>query len=501
MTSVLSARRTAALVGLLAPFTAACSGAQVVTPMPPLAPEAPIAPMFYVTGNGLASRAYVGITPHSGSGTADTLGLLVDDVESGLAADKAGIKRGSRLVSIDEVDLRLDPRDVGDASSESLPESRLRRVLGRKHPGDTVSVVVLTDGRKDTRRVVLAESPMSAQLRAMSTARRVLGLSFSQRGSMRDTAGLLIASVSSGLAADKAGLNEGDRIVSVDGVDLRIPAADAGSSDGVSARVSRFRRALDTARDSQPVKLEVLSDSRRRTISVVPSVERGYAFSTGDLAGLGADLRASMSRSFGRNFGRSFSSDDDSDSDSDRAEEHAEAARERAEARAEAIRDRAEGQRERQREMQEGQRERQREMAQATREAQRELAREQTERNRDDNRGDWSDRGWGNDDTRLRGTMHGRTDGATLSMGGLSLATVDRDFAQRFGEGSENGALVVRLRGDWEPLKTGDVLLSIEGRSVRDGSSLDITINRSRDQRLEILRNGKKESITLPAAR
>ena len=495
MTTFLSARRTAALVGLLAPFAAACSRAQVATPMPPLAPEPPLAPMFYVTGNGLASRAYIGITPRSGSGAADTLGLLVDDVESGLAADKAGIKRGSRLASIDEVDLRLDPRDIGDASGESLPESRLRRVLGRKRPGDTVSMVVLTLGRKDTRRVVLEESPMAARLRTMSTSRRVLGVSFSQRGSMRDTAGLLIASVSSGGAADKAGLNEGDRIVSVDGVDLRVPASDAGSSEGVNARVSRFRRALDAARDSQPVKLEVLSESRRRTISVVPAVERGYAFSTGDLAGLGAGLSASISRSFGRSFS--------ADSDRDRAQGRAEAARERAEARAEAIRERAEGQRERQRHLEESQRDHQRDIAEANRDAQREMSRLQRDlahesRDRDGNRSD----GWTRTSSDSHdGAIHGRTDGATLTLDGLSMATVDRDFAQRFGEGSENGALVVRVRGDWNPLKPGDVLMSVDGRSVRDGNSLEVTFDRRRDQRLGILRNGKKETLTLPASR
>ena len=97
--------------------------------------------------------------------------------------------------------------------------------------------------------------------------------------------------------------------------------------------------------------------------------------------------------------------------------------------------------------------------------------------------------------------MRGRTDGATLVLGGLSLASVDRDFAQQFGRGSEEGALVVRSRRDWEPLKAGDVILSVEGRSVRDGNGLDISFDRGRDQRVEILRNGKKETITLPAAR
>ncbi len=43
--------------------------------------------------------------------------------------------------------------------------------------------------------------------------------------------------------------------------------------------------------------------------------------------------------------------------------------------------------------------------------------------------------------------------------------------------------------------------MSVDGRSVRDGNTLDVTFDRRRDQRLEILRNGKKESITLPANR
>ena len=427
MTTFFTACRTATLLGLLAPFAAALHG-QVTPPMPPMTPLAPLPPeppmgqSVYFTGGGFANRGYLGITPRNSSGPADTLGLLVDDVESGLAADKAGIKRGSRLVSIDDVSLRVDPRDLGDYAGESLPEHRLRRVLGRKTPGDTVTIVVLDDGRNGTRRVVLSESPLASTFRAMTTARRVLGVSFAQRGSSRDTAGLLIVSVSSGGAADKAGLNEGDRVVSVDGIDLRVSAADAGTSDGVTARVSRFRRALDAARDSQPVKLDVLTDGRRRTVSVVPTRERGFVFSTGGLDDMAASIRGAISRDFNRE-----------------------------------------------------------------------------RRDSDDNRGDTRSRSGG--ESAAGGTMQGRTDGATLAMGGLSLASVDRDFAQRFGQGSENGALVVRVRGDWEPLKPGDVLLTIEGRSVRDGNSLDVTIDRRRDQRLEVLRNGKKETLTLPAAR
>ena len=424
MTKFSSAIRNAAFLGILAPL--GCAKAQVMAPPPPTAPEAPMrrltAPMIYF---GTApDRGYLGITPRNSDGPADTLGLLVDDVEAGFPAAKAGIAAGARIVSIDDVDLRLDPRDLGDSAAEQLPESRLRRALGRKKAGDVVSLVVLTNGRKETKQVVLAESPMATTVRGFTQrGRRVLGLSFSERGSTRDTAGLLIVGVTSGGAADKAGLSEGDRVVGIDGVDLRVASADAGSSDGVQARVARLRRALDAARDSQPVKLDVVTDGKRRTVSVTPTRERGWSISSDDFRSMADDIRRSVRTHF----------------DFD-------------EARNDAPRERADDM-------------------------------------------DFGD----NDGRRVSGTMRGRTDGATLVLGGLSLAAVDRDFAQQFGRGSEDGALIVRIRGEWEPLKAGDVILSIDGKSIRDGTRLDVTIDRRRDEKIEILRNGKKETVTLPS--
>ncbi len=459
--------RTAAMFGLLTPSALVAALAQPLPPRPPTAPDAPEAPaparrwpgaMIYLNGRTItANGAYLGITPHYDSGAADTLGLLVQDVETGMAADKAGIRRGDRLVSIDGIDLRVDPGDLGDSAGEVLPESRLRRFLARKKAGDAADVVVHADGRKETRHVVLSGSPLSRTLSSMRerTGRRVLGVSFSQRGSMRDTAGLLIADISSGGAADRAGLNEGDRVVSIDGADLRVSTADAGSSEGVEARISRLRRALDAAKDSQPVRLEVLSDGRRRTQSVTPTLETSFVFRMSGLEGMANDLRASVRTNV------------------DWSGERGEAARDQAE-------------------LGRAQAEIQREMARAYRNGFRMRS--------DDINGLWSGDN-GEERSRGRGTLRGRTDDATLMLSGLSLAAVDRDFAQQFGRGSENGALVVRTRSEWEPIRTGDVILAVEGRPVRDGNSLDITLDRRRDQRIEILRNGRKETITLPASR
>lgn len=474
MTTLTLAFRTAAMIGLLTPSAAVAVLAQPVPPRPAAAPESPESPgpprrwpgaTIYMNRSGVnGDGAYLGITPHYASGPADTLGLLVQDVEAGMAAEKAGIKRNDRLVSIDGVDLRVDPADLGDTAAEVLPESRLRRFLSRKKAGDTAAVVVYGDGRKETKRVVLSESPMARTLGAMRqwAGRRVLGLSFSQRGSMRDTAGLLITGITTGGAADKAGLTEGDRIVSIDGIDLRVASGDAGSSEGVEARVSRLRRALDAAKDSQPVRLDILTDGRRRTLSVTPMRESGFAFTTSRLAGMADEIRASVRTDF------------------DMSGQRTELARARAE------------------------------VGRAQAEIQREMARAQSQNARAD-REEFRTRSGemyglrsrdnGDGPSRVSGTIRGRTDDATITLSGLSLAVVDRDFAQQFGRGSEAGALVLRTRREWDPIRTGDVILKVEGSSVRDGNSLDITFDRRREQRIEILRNGKRETITLPATR
>jgi cell division septum initiation protein DivIVA len=497
------AGRSAPLLVLLLATAAQAQMRAPLPPAPPLPPDlselAALAPMPAQSWGGMpmffsttaADRGYLGITPHYVSGPADTIGILVQDVEEGFGADKAGIKRGDRLVSIDGVDLRVDPRDLGDYEAEVLPERRLRRVLEQKEPGETVSVVVWTDGRRNTRQLVLSESPaartMSALRTTTSVGRRVLGVGFSQRGSMRDTAGLLITSITSGGAADKAGLSEGDRIVSIDGVDLRVPEADAGSSDGVEARVARLRRTLDALKDSQSVRLDVLSDGRRRTVSVVPTRERGFTIASGNLRDMTDEIRASVRANLGQSQARSEMSRERAELLRDRAEE----VRERAQAEREFAREQAREQAQIQRDMAREQAQQQREMARVERDAVRARASEE--------RGSWSE----NADSRsdVRGRISGRTDGATMTLSGLSLAAVDLDFAQQFGRGSENGALVVRTGRVWEPIRTGDVILSVEGRSVRDGNSLDITFDRRRDQQIEILRNGRKETITLPATR
>jgi hypothetical protein len=222
--------------------------------------------------------------------------------------------------------------------------------------------------------------------------------------------------------------------------------------------------------------------------------------SPAQIQGMAADIRASVNRNM------MLSEEDRREIERTRGE----AVREGQRAREEALRDMRESQRERAEAMREAQRE--------MRDGQRELARVRIEIERADREGRRVriDEGDDDDDSDVRelrrsapramgrrngSTVRGRTDGATMNLDGLSLASVDQDFAQQFGRGAERGALVVRASDEWKPLRAGDVILSVENRGVRDGNVLDVTFDRDRDQRVEILRDGRTQTITLRAAR
>src|SRR4051812_13336788 len=68
--------------------------------------------------------------------------------------------------------------------------------------------------------------------------RAIIGVSTTNGASSRDTLGVLVASIRPGSPAEKAGLDEGNRIVSVNGVSLKLSAADIGDEEmaGVLSR-------------------------------------------------------------------------------------------------------------------------------------------------------------------------------------------------------------------------------------------------------------------------
>ena len=98
----------------------------------------------YVTG------AYMGVSVRDVDSSGQSYGLpagaYVQDVEKGMAADKAGIRAGDIIINLGGYDV------------DSI--TTLTRVLRRFEPGDSISVTVYRGGRQEYLTIVLDEKPV-----------------------------------------------------------------------------------------------------------------------------------------------------------------------------------------------------------------------------------------------------------------------------------------------------------------------------------------------------
>jgi predicted metalloprotease with PDZ domain len=97
--------------------------------------------------------------------------------------------------------------------------------------------------------------------------RAVIGITTSS-GSKRDTLGVLISSVTPGGPAEKAGLEEGNRIASINGVNLKLSAADVGDWDMADIMARRLTRELGKVKAGADVDLRVYSSGQVRSVKL-----------------------------------------------------------------------------------------------------------------------------------------------------------------------------------------------------------------------------------------
>ncbi len=100
----------------------------------------------------------------------------------------------------------------------------------------------------------------------------VIGVNTSSSGE-RDTLGLLVTSVTASGPADKAGIEEGNRIAAVNGVNLKLAAEDAGERDMHGMTTRRLVREMEKVNAGDAVELSVWKEGRFQTIRV-PTVAR-----------------------------------------------------------------------------------------------------------------------------------------------------------------------------------------------------------------------------------
>ncbi|MGH7663752.1 MAG: PDZ domain-containing protein [Gemmatimonadaceae bacterium] len=261
--------------------------------------EAPRARAFRMLSPDVDSdRAVLGVTTSS-SNERDTLGLLITSITPGSPAEAAGLEEGNRIATINGVDLALAPADAGEPDMRGLVTRRLSREMGKVEAGDEVKLRVWADGRYNevtVRPVAADELPgrerLTREEREEARANRaVVGLNLSASATVRDSLGVLIVRVVPGGPAEAAGLLEGNRVAAVNGVDLRVAAADAGDRYMSSARVNRFTREVGKLEAGDAVELRVWSDGAFRDITMTTArsedvyEDGGWRFFTGEGGG------------------------------------------------------------------------------------------------------------------------------------------------------------------------------------------------------------------------
>lgn len=248
-----------------------------------------------------ADRPMIGVTTASESARADTLGLRIESVQAGSPAEKAGLKAGDRLQSVNGVSLRADRGDAGESDYSGVLNRRLQRAVQAAKPGDAVTLRVLSGGASREVRVTPVKAseleeeamPFGVRLRAPSPDRAVLGLNVTSTGSVRDTLGVFVQSVVTGGPAEQAGIVEGDRIAAINGVSLRVAREDAEDRAVGAARADRLSREVAKLEAGQAVDLTVVTAGRSRTVRVtsvkardLPEREGGMFTMPPDFSGL-----------------------------------------------------------------------------------------------------------------------------------------------------------------------------------------------------------------------
>jgi len=436
------------------------------------------------------------------------------------------------------VNLRLSAADAREGDMDGIVNRRLIRELERIKAGDDVDLRVWTGGQTKAVKVkTVAVEDLPSRMR---TARReledrpALGLSLSATGSRRDTLGMLVVRVTTDGPAEKAGIIEGDRVSAINGVGLRVAAEDAGDGYMSSARMNRYRRELTKTSVGEDVELRVLSNGQSKTIRIKPvragdlPRDRGSVMIIGDgavsigdmfpaLPAIAIPPIAPMAPRAPRVFEFDGNFDDGVRIQLDpRARIEIERGAQDAARRA--------------REMME----------------QLERYRYDIDRRADDNsgatiapaprarasgriaaaQGIGAGVGYGYGSaveaapvpptpeaiavSSTEPSMYAAApaastnsvamydgDDATFTLEGLRLARVNDDLAANLGRGSERGFLVLESNNRWRGLRAGDVLLEIDGRPVRDGSSALISLGTKDDHTATVIRDGRQRVVQL----
>ena len=489
-----------------------------------------------VYGREDGNRLVLGIATTSG-GARDTLGLLVASVTATGPAEKAGIEEGNRLVAINGVPLRLNPADAADPEMAGVLGRRFQRELDKMKPGEAVNLRVYANGQTRDVRVtpVRAEelNPAGGMGRTRFDNRATLGATLGGFSSPRDTLGVFVVSVAEDGPLAGAGIYEGSRIASVNGIDLRVPAADVGDEFMTTSRVRRLTREIEKLEAGGNVELRVYTNGQYRNVTVKTvkrsDLKQDGAVSIFQSGGSGAVFVPPTGLQFDNG---NFRFEMEHLLNGEMRERIEDAMRGR-ELDVRELLDRLRDERLR---IERGeQRLRERSGGDSVMPVEDLLkAIEQRLREQTSPAGipfrstvatgtsvpffsavtagsadaiifqpaiaGSAPAAFGADMQGASPAPQGRSGGmatyrvtrswSPFTLQGIRMSPIDSNLASYLGRGSERGLLVLEMPDEWTGLATGDVVLSIDGKPVRHGETIELGINSGREQCVELLRAG-----------
>ena len=221
------------------------------------------------------NRAALGLSTTATGTLRDTLGLMITMITKGSPAERAGLEEGNRIQAINGVNLRANAADIEDSELSGSLSRRLTRELSKAKPGDDVELRIYREGRTQSVRVKTVDSDSLFRRResvrwsrADADDRPTLGVGIQSSGSRRDTLGVLIVSVGDSTPAERAGLEEGNRIAAINGVNLRVAREDAGDAYLSGAKVQRLHREISQLKPGSDATLSVYSNGQYRDVRV-----------------------------------------------------------------------------------------------------------------------------------------------------------------------------------------------------------------------------------------